>query len=155
MVLRKEQGYLTPILHICNKIDWRLCTRLDMSILLQWLKLNLQHPCVKTSYNALCCIRQIFTHIWEGIKRIQFIGWMWSSLAVHGYNDTHFFSHEEPIVITSQSFESLLPGKEIDKSVCDLCLKWWVFTRPQSFIITYYSTFEKHVLTCQWLYAHK
>ncbi len=35
------------------------------------------------------------------------------------------FSHEEPIVvITSQSFESLLPGKEIDESVCDLCLKW-------------------------------
>jgi hypothetical protein len=34
------------------------------------------------------------------------------------------FSHEEPIVITSQSFESLLPGKEIDESVCDLCLTW-------------------------------
>ncbi len=34
------------------------------------------------------------------------------------------FSHEEPIVITSQSFESLLPGKEIDESVCDLCLPW-------------------------------
>ncbi len=34
------------------------------------------------------------------------------------------FSHEEPIVITSQLFESLLPGKEIDESVCDLCLKW-------------------------------
>jgi hypothetical protein len=34
------------------------------------------------------------------------------------------FSHEEPIVITSQSFESLLPGKEMDESVCDLCLKW-------------------------------
>jgi hypothetical protein len=34
------------------------------------------------------------------------------------------FSHEEPIVIKSQSFESLLPGKEIDESVCDLCLKW-------------------------------
>jgi hypothetical protein len=33
-------------------------------------------------------------------------------------------SHEEPIVITSQSFESLLPGKEIDESVGDLCLKW-------------------------------
>jgi hypothetical protein len=33
-------------------------------------------------------------------------------------------SHEEPIVITSQSFESLLPGKEIDESVCDLCLTW-------------------------------
>jgi hypothetical protein len=34
------------------------------------------------------------------------------------------FSQEEPIVITRQSFESLLPGKEIDESVCDLCLKW-------------------------------
>ncbi len=34
------------------------------------------------------------------------------------------FSNEEPIVITSQSFESLLPGKEINESVCDLCLKW-------------------------------
>ncbi len=34
------------------------------------------------------------------------------------------FSHEEPIVIRSQSFESLLPGKEINQSVCDLCLKW-------------------------------
>ena len=34
------------------------------------------------------------------------------------------FSHEESIVITSQSFESLLPGKEIDESVCDLCLTW-------------------------------
>ena len=34
------------------------------------------------------------------------------------------FSHEEPIVITSQLFESLLPGKEVDESVCDLCLKW-------------------------------
>ncbi len=34
------------------------------------------------------------------------------------------FSHEEPIVITSQLFESLLPGKEIGESVCDLCLKW-------------------------------
>ncbi len=65
------------------------------------------------------------------------------------------FSHEEPIVITSQSFESLLPCKEIDESVCDLCLKWWVFTHPHSFIITYYSTFEKHVLSCQWFYTHK
>ncbi len=34
------------------------------------------------------------------------------------------FSQGEPIVITRQSFESLLPGKEIDESVCDLCLKW-------------------------------
>ncbi len=34
------------------------------------------------------------------------------------------FSNQESIVITSQSFESLLPGKEIDKSVCDLCLTW-------------------------------
>jgi hypothetical protein len=34
------------------------------------------------------------------------------------------FSHEEPIVIMSRSFESLLPGKEIDESVCDLCLTW-------------------------------
>ena len=34
------------------------------------------------------------------------------------------FSHEEPIVIRSQSFEALLPGKEIDESVCDLCLTW-------------------------------
>jgi hypothetical protein len=34
------------------------------------------------------------------------------------------FSQEEPIVITTQSFEFLLPGKEIDESVCDLCLKW-------------------------------
>ena len=32
--------------------------------------------------------------------------------------------HEEPIVITSQLLESLLPGKEIDESVCNLCLKW-------------------------------
>jgi hypothetical protein len=35
-----------------------------------------------------------------------------------------YFSQEEPIVITRQSCESLLPGKEIDESVCDLCLKW-------------------------------
>ncbi len=34
------------------------------------------------------------------------------------------FSHEEPIVITSQSFESLLRGNEIDESVYNLCLKW-------------------------------
>jgi hypothetical protein len=34
------------------------------------------------------------------------------------------FSHEESIFITSQSFESLLPGKETDDSVCDLCLTW-------------------------------
>ncbi len=34
------------------------------------------------------------------------------------------FSQEEPIVITRQSLESLLPGNEIDESVCDLCLKW-------------------------------
>ncbi len=34
------------------------------------------------------------------------------------------FSHEEPVVTTSQSFESLLPGNEIDDSVCNLCLKW-------------------------------
>jgi hypothetical protein len=34
------------------------------------------------------------------------------------------YSHEEPIVITRQSFESLLPDKEIDESVCDLCLTW-------------------------------
>jgi hypothetical protein len=39
------------------------------------------------------------------------------------------FSQEEPIVITRQSFESLLPGKEIDESVCDLSLKWWVKTK--------------------------
>ncbi len=50
-----------------------------------------------------------------------------------------FFSHEEPIVKTSQSFESLLPGKEIDESVCDLCLKWWVFNRPQHY---YYILFN-------------
>ncbi len=31
----------------------------------------------------------------------------------------NIFSHEETIVITSQSFESLLP-----ESVCDLCLEW-------------------------------
>ncbi len=29
------------------------------------------------------------------------------------------FSHEEPVVITSQSFESLLPGNEIDESICN------------------------------------
>ncbi len=34
------------------------------------------------------------------------------------------FPQEEPIVITRQSLESLLPGKEIDESVCDLCLEW-------------------------------
>jgi hypothetical protein len=34
------------------------------------------------------------------------------------------FSHEEPVVITSQSFKSLSPGNEIDDSVCNLCLKW-------------------------------
>ena len=34
------------------------------------------------------------------------------------------FSQEEPIVITRQSLESLLPGNKIDESVCDLCLKW-------------------------------
>jgi hypothetical protein len=35
------------------------------------------------------------------------------------------FSNQESIVITAvQSFESLLPGKEIDESVCDLCLTW-------------------------------
>jgi hypothetical protein len=34
------------------------------------------------------------------------------------------FSQEEPIVITRQSFESLLPGNKVDESVCDLCLKW-------------------------------
>ncbi len=34
------------------------------------------------------------------------------------------FSHEETGVIMSQSFESLLPGNEIDDSVCILCLKW-------------------------------
>ena len=34
------------------------------------------------------------------------------------------FSHEEPVVITSQSFESLSPGNEIDDLVCNLCLKW-------------------------------
>ncbi len=39
------------------------------------------------------------------------------------------FSQEEPIVITKQSLESLLPGNEIDESVCDLCLKWWVYAR--------------------------
>ncbi len=39
------------------------------------------------------------------------------------------FSQEEPIVITRQSLESLLPGNKIDESVCDLCLKWWVYAR--------------------------
>ncbi len=34
------------------------------------------------------------------------------------------FYQEEAIVITRQSLESLLPGNEIDESVCDLCLKW-------------------------------
>ena len=34
------------------------------------------------------------------------------------------FSHEEPVVITTQSFQSLSPGNEIDDSVCNLCLKW-------------------------------
>jgi hypothetical protein len=34
------------------------------------------------------------------------------------------FSQEEPIVITRQSLESLLPGNKIDESVCDLYLKW-------------------------------
>ena len=47
---------------------------------------------------------------------------------------TMYFSHEEPIVITSQSFESLLPGKEIDESVCDLCLTWWIYTILYIFI---------------------
>ncbi len=44
------------------------------------------------------------------------------------------FSHEESIVITSQSFESLLPGKEMGESVCDLCLTWWVYTSLYIFI---------------------
>ncbi len=34
------------------------------------------------------------------------------------------FSHEEPVVITTQSFQSLSPGNEIDDLVCNLCLKW-------------------------------
>ncbi len=34
------------------------------------------------------------------------------------------FSQEEPIVITRQSLESILPGNKIDELVCDLCLKW-------------------------------
>jgi hypothetical protein len=34
------------------------------------------------------------------------------------------FLQEESIVITRQSIESLLTGKEIDESVCDLCSKW-------------------------------
>jgi hypothetical protein len=34
------------------------------------------------------------------------------------------FSQEEPIVITRQSLESLLPGNKINQSVFDLCLKW-------------------------------
>ncbi len=34
------------------------------------------------------------------------------------------FSQEEPIVITRQTLESLLPGNKIDESVCDPCLKW-------------------------------
>ncbi len=34
------------------------------------------------------------------------------------------FSHEEAVVITSQSFKSLSPGNEIDDSVCNQCLKW-------------------------------
>ncbi len=156
MVLRNKKGYLTPILQICDKIYWRLCTRLDMSILLQWLKLNLRHPCVKTT---LQCPSLYWTNLYTHLGRDQknLIYWMEVKQPCRPWMQqyTMFFSHEEPIVITSQSFESLLPGKEIDESVCDLCLKLWVFTRLQSFIITYYSTFEKHVLTCQWLYTHK
>jgi hypothetical protein len=34
------------------------------------------------------------------------------------------FSQEEPIVITRQSLDYLLLGKEFDESVCGLCLKW-------------------------------
>jgi hypothetical protein len=33
------------------------------------------------------------------------------------------FSQEEPIIITRQSLDYQLPGKEIDELVCDLCLK--------------------------------
>jgi hypothetical protein len=58
------------------------------------------------------------------------------------------FSQEEPIVITRQSFESLLPGKEIDESVCDLCLKWWVKTKKYTPLFAYYSKFEWHVIIC-------
>ncbi len=53
------------------------------------------------------------------------------------------FSHEEPVVIMSQSFESLLLGNEIDESVCNLCLKWWVYTNFLfTALLTYYSKFE-------------
>ncbi len=73
-------------------------------------------------HNALRCIGQIITHM----DQKNLIYWMIMKQPHHQWMQlyTKIFSHEEPIVIMSQSFESLLPGKEIDESVCDLCMTW-------------------------------
>ncbi len=85
----------------------------------------MRHPCVKTTLQCPSLYRtNLYTHLGRDQKNSILLDGGEAALPSMDAMIHNVFSHEDPIVITSQLFESLLPGKEIDESVCDLCLKW-------------------------------